>query len=216
LERALGEYNQRLQNTLDSSAANRAIANGDQATAEAICASNSNVTCNRADPSVTVEATVNLLENAAPVEVIIWDGVNAFTTSYFGHVSFVAYGDESLSWEGGYEYKRESASEYEKRRSKISAGVAYTIDFGTITTGKTTVDLNQVFTNGLESFQDGKRGYGPLRNNCGHAFSYAIERVRQYLNIAINTSTIPSGHKDYINRSLEKYITKTRNIPKTN
>ena len=167
-------------------------------------------------PTVTVEATVEPpSDGAAPVTVIIWDGVNEFTTSYFGHVSFVVYGDESLSWEGGYAYKRTTpASEYEKARSSTSAGVAYTLDFGTIKVGNTTVDLNQVFSNGLESFQDGKRGYGPVRNNCGHAFSFALERVRRYLNIPINTSTLPSGHKTYIETYLKKYITETRNIPK--
>ena len=46
-ERSLAEHEQRLGNTLDAAAVNRAVANNDQTTAQAICAGNSNIECNR-------------------------------------------------------------------------------------------------------------------------------------------------------------------------
>ena len=53
MERSLDAHNQRLQNTYDVIAANKAIAAGDQKAAEAKCASNANIECIRA-PNISI------------------------------------------------------------------------------------------------------------------------------------------------------------------
>ena len=55
--RAEADYDQRVNNTIDAANANAAIAKGDQKRAEAICAANPGVTCNRND-STSAESTV--------------------------------------------------------------------------------------------------------------------------------------------------------------
>jgi len=222
-QRALGEYNQRLQNTLDSNAANRAIANGDQATAEAICASNSNVTCNRSDSSVTVEATVNLPDgndHDSATEVIIWEGLGVTELngdnwrSAAGHVSYVING-ESFSWEGETtpdgkqgRYTTGDPQKYIDERRRTSAGTGYVLDFGSS-------KLNNKFKNELLKAYQGTGIYALTTNNCGHAFQRAINAMAGDLNISTNWRQAPAQHDAYINSVLKKYIVNKNLYPKT-
>lgn len=56
---AEAEYSEGVAASFDAARANAAIARGDQATAEAICARNGNLECQKSKPTVSVEAEVN-------------------------------------------------------------------------------------------------------------------------------------------------------------
>jgi len=209
----LHSWNQRLQNTRDSIAANDAQANGDYDRRDQIMAANSTLEFeNGSSANVTVSAVVGdpqgLQYSSDSTNIIIWEGA----LNPFGHVSYITMQDDiSYSWEGVVNWTIDNpSSDFTQRRSTGtlgSTGTGYILDFGS---------LNAKFQNHLLHAYDGllgiKQPYGPTTNNCAKAGINAINYIRKDLQsrdgirLPRLIDVRPSAVKAYIENNLMGYV----------
>ncbi|NJM54261.1 MAG: hypothetical protein HC846_13300 [Blastocatellia bacterium] len=218
------DYMQRLQNTYDEVKAKELLAKGDSNAFWDFMKEHDSLTAfdkngnQLSDPrEVTVEATVNPPDDG--IQIIIWDGVNDFTTSYFGHVSAIIDG---VSWSfDSSGFHDQKPDDYISERSQISSGRGYVLDFGS---SDINAKFKDAYLKAYDSIVFGKKNsiYDPVNNSCATAFKVAINAIRGDLNkvrayhgqspIPINWNIKPASQENFIRSYLRKDYGKGWNI----
>ena len=147
------------------------------------------------------------------IQVIIWDEIDSWSTSRYGHVSYII-DHISFSWQNdvspegrGIWTVNDRPMDFITERERTSAGTGYVLDFGRD-------DLNERFKDVLlkayvGSNPSNKDRYALLDNNCGSAFQRAINAIAPDLGIPKDDAIKPASHGEYIKKWLQPYIVNT-------
>jgi RHS repeat-associated protein len=217
---ALADYESRLEHQRNAAAATRAARDGDWETYDELMAADSTLTI----PDPEQEQMANAHEQAwsyNSMMIIIWEPQEGSQnpTYAFGHVSAITMAnDESLSWESfkteWYKQdfnKKTPSSLYTGERSRESAGRGYILDFG--------VELNKKFIKAYRAAYDapmiGKIPYHPFYDNCGYAFTVAINAIHKDIGVKSSVLNIlPKQVEGYIKDNLQPFWRATHVFPK--